>query len=225
MTSGALELVTFDCYGTLIDWRNGIADAFDDAVPGARAIDRDRLFRAYGSAEAEVQTEAYRTYRDVLAEAAARAARALHLGVPASRRYFLAESLPTWQPFPDTNPALRRLASSGFRLGILSNIDDDLLAETLEHLAVPFDVVITAEQLGSYKPRPAHFQSALERVDGQPDRLLHAAESYYHDVRAAESLGIRTVWVNRTGQPLPPGPSPFAEASGLAEAAEHICRV
>ncbi len=223
MSDVTTQLVTFDCYGTLIDWRSGIADAFDEAVPGASKIERDRLFEAYASAEAEVESGPYIPYREVLAAAAARAARLLDLSVPDSRRHFLAESLPSWRPFADTNPALERLVSSGLPLGILSNVDDDLLATTLEQLAVGFDPLITAARVRSYKPEPGHFVAALKYVGRRSDRLLHAAESYYHDVQTAESLGIRTIWVNRTACGLTSGPRPAAEVSDLKEAADWIC--
>ena len=219
------ELVTFDCYGTLIDWRSGIAEAFGEVVPGSREIAREQLFASYAAAEANVESGAYRSYRQVLAEAGCRTAEALGLRVPASRRYFLAESLTSWTPFPDTNPALERLASLGIRLGILSNIDDDLLAGTLEHFTVPFDLLVTAERLRSYKPALAHFKTALKEVDGRVDRLVHAAESYYHDVRPAQPLGIRTVWVNRTALDAPGPVRPWADVRDLAGAAEAIARL
>lgn len=224
MTDVTAGLVTFDCYGTLIDWRSGIAAAFDEAVPGAEKIERNRLLDAYASAEAEVESGPYIPYRDVQAAAAARAARLLDLSVPSSRRHFLAESLPSWRPFADTNPALVRLASAGLRLGILSNVDDDLLARTLEQLDVRFEALITAARVRSYKPAPGHFVAALEQVGRHPDKLLHVAESYYHDIQTAESLGIRTVWVNRTGQDRSSDPHPSAEVSDLTEAADWICR-
>ena len=220
------DLVTFDCYGTLIDWRAGIAAAFDEAVPGAADVPRDRLFAAYATAEAEVEGGPYQPYRRVLVDAAALAAESLGLRVPDARRSFLADSLPSWKPFPDTNPALERLVARRIRLGILSNIDDDLLARTLRHLSVPFDELITAQSVRSYKPGRAHFLEALERVDRVAERIVHTAESYYHDVQAARPLGIRTVWVNRTSQPTPKaGPTPTAEVGDLAEAVTWILQL
>lgn len=223
MSGSPPRLVTFDCYGTLIDWRSGIAAAFDDAVPGAVKIERNRLFTAYAAAEAEIERGDYIPYREVLARAAAHAARDLRLSVPHDRRDFLAASLPSWKPFSDTNAALERLASAGYRLGILSNVDDDLLTATLRQLTVRFAILITAARVRSYKPAAGHFLAALEQVDGRTDRLLHAAESHYHDVRAAQPLGIRTVWVNRTRAPLNEGPQPTVEVHDLAQAAEWIC--
>ena len=184
------ELVTFDCYGTLIDWRSGIAEAFDEAVPGAAELPRDELFDAYARAEAEVEGGPYQPYRQVLERAAAR--------------------------------ALEKIASLGPRLGILSNIDDDLLEGTLEQLSVPFDLLITAAGLRSYKPAPAHFLAAIEACNRRPEAMVHVAESFYHDVRAARPLGIRTLWVNRTGASPMEDVAPSAELVDLAAAADWI---
>ncbi|MEE8595576.1 MAG: haloacid dehalogenase type II [Gemmatimonadota bacterium] len=223
LDSGAMpKLVTFDCYGTLIDWRRGIAGAFDEAVPGAADLPRSELFGAYARAEAEVESGPYQPYRQVLTQAAARAAELLGLRVPNPRRSFLAESLPSWRPFADTNPALERIAALVPRLGILSNIDDDLLEGTLEQLAVPFDLLITAAGLRSYKPASKHFLAAIEACDGRPGAIVHIAESFYHDVMAARPLGIRTLWVNRTAASPVEEVAPSAELRDLAEAADWI---
>jgi 2-haloalkanoic acid dehalogenase type II len=223
LDSGAMpKLVTFDCYGTLIDWRRGIAGAFDEAVPGAADLPRSELFRAYARAEAEVESGSYQPYRQVLTQAAARAAELLGLRVPNPRRSFLAESLPSWRPFADTNPALERIAALVPRLGILSNIDDDLLEGTLEQLAVPFDLLITAAGLRSYKPASKHFLAAIEACDGRRGAIVHVAESFYHDVMAAPPLGIRTLWVNRTAASPVEEVGPLAELRDLAEAADWI---
>ncbi len=181
------DIITFDCYGTLIDWENGIAGAFRDA-----GVDRPReeLLRAYAEAERAVEHERYRPYREVLTESAARIA-----GRDGS---FLAESLPHWQPFPDTNPALERLRGAGYKLGILSNVDDDLLAETRRHFSVDFDLIVTAQQVRSYKPAHGHFLAARAAIGGQ--RWLHAAQSNFHDIAPATALGIPSAWVNRHGQ-------------------------
>ena len=219
---GRPDLVTFDCYGTLIDWRSGIADAFDEAVPGARHIPRDRLFGAYAEAEATVERGPYRPYRQVLEAAARRAAAQLGLRVPSACRFFLAEALPSWPPFPDTAPALERLAGLGLRLGILSNIDDDLLARTLQHFTVSFSPLITAERLRSYKPAPAHFNRAVQVCGGRRDRIVHVAESSFHDIQPARHLGIRAIWVNRTGGPPAGDLRPSTEVGDLGAAAAWI---
>ena len=163
------EVITFDCYGTLIDWESGIRAAFESVnFDGAVAL------RAYREIEPQVERD-YRPYRDVLRETGSRIA-------PAVR---LAESLPAWKPFPDTNAALERLRRAGIRLGILSNVDDDLLAETRKHFTVDFDFVITAQQVRSYKPAHAHFLEARKRIGSA--MWLHAAQSNLQD-DAVESL-------------------------------------
>jgi 2-haloalkanoic acid dehalogenase type II len=219
------DLITFDCYGTLIDWRQGIAEAFRDVLPEAAAVEEAHLFDAYERAEAEVEGGSYRPYREVLAAAAARVAELLGWQIPVGRDFFLAESLPAWRPFADTNPSLERLASMGYRLGILSNIDDDLLAGTLRRLSVPFDLVVTAQSVGSYKPSTAHFRRALEEVGGRPERLLHVAESYHHDVGAARPLGIPVIWVNRQGRAATGDVRPTVEVRDLPEAVDWIARL
>ena len=198
------EVITFDCYGTLIDWESGIRAAFESAgIDGAAAL------RRYAEVEPQVEGEAYRSYRDVLRETASRIAPGANL----------AESLPSWKPFPDTNPALQRLRRAGIRLGILSNVDDDLIAETRKHFTVDFDFVITAQQVRSYKPAHAHFLEARKRIGSA--MWLHAAQSNLHDIVPANQLGIANAWINRHHQsPLPSGTPTyeFASLTGLADA-------
>src|SRR5438105_5196577 len=129
------DVITFDCYGTLIDWESGIHAAFESV-----GVNGDEALRRYAEIEPQIERE-YRPYRDVLQETASRIAAGVDL----------AASLPSWKPFPDTNPALERLRRAGTRLGILSNVDDDLLGATRKHFTVDFDVIITAQQVRSYK--------------------------------------------------------------------------
>ncbi|MFQ5849505.1 MAG: HAD-IA family hydrolase [Candidatus Binatia bacterium] len=197
------DLITFDCYGTLIDWETGIYEAFrDEAAKDGIELERERVIAAYAAAEAQVEGKEFISYRRVLCEAARRSASTLGWEITEERAAFLARSLPGWRPFPDTNPALERLGS-GFHLGILSNADDELLAETMLHLTVPFDLIVTAEQVQSYKPRRAHFNEAMRRKGTA--RWLHAGQSYFHDVRPALELGIPIAWINRKSKPMPGG--------------------
>jgi 2-haloacid dehalogenase/putative hydrolase of the HAD superfamily len=200
------DVVTFDCYGTLIDWDGGIAGAFAKAVAetGGR-LDPHQVFDSYEKIEASVEAERYRSYRDVLTESTRRVARQLGWALPEARAGFLAESLPFWIPFTDTNASLERLFRAGYQLGILSNVDDDLLAGTRKHFTVPFDLIVTAQQVGSYKPADGHFVAARERIGGR--RWLHAAQSHFHDVTPARRQGVPTAWINRKrlvrGEPRP----------------------
>lgn len=207
------DIITFDCYGTLIDWKSGIRDAF------ARAgLDADAALDAYSRVEPAVQSETYRRYRDVLTATAMRVAEALHQ--PIKDGSFLAESLPTWRPFDDTNPALERMHDAGIKIGILSNIDDDLLAETMKHFTVGIDLVVTAQQVRSYKPGHAHFTVARERIGNA--RWLHAAQSNFHDIVPTNQLGIDNAWINRHGDRVLKGGRPKFEYRNLTALAAAL---
>jgi 2-haloalkanoic acid dehalogenase type II len=201
------DVITFDCYGTLIDWESGIRAAFESVGVGG-----DEALRAYAEIERKVESGPYRSYREVLTETASRIA----TEVDGS---FLADALPSWKPFADTNPALQRLRGAGIRLGILSNVDDDLLAETRQHFTADFDLIITAQQVRSYKPGHAHFNEARKRIGNA--RWLHAAQSNFHDIVPTNALGISNAWINRHGEaPLPNGTPRhhFANLTQLADA-------
>ena len=195
------DIITFDCYGTLIDWRSGITQSFSRIARLAGvAIDHEEVLREYARYERQIEGQPYRSYRDVLTQASALAATSLGLPVPPAERGFLADSLPDWLPFDDTNAALQQLRAAGIGLGILSNVDDDLLTETRKHFTVDFDLVITAQQVRSYKPGEAHFLAARERIGSA--RWLHAAQSYFHDMIPTKSLGIPNAWINRQHEPM-----------------------
>ncbi len=192
------EFVTFDCYGTLIDWESGIRRAFKQALEGTRlsATQERELFELYQEEEKRIEGEMpYRKYGEVLALAASAAARKFGKTLPEKLSTILAEQLPSWSPFPDTNPALERLGTE-YTLGILSNVDDALLAGTLKHFTVPFDLVVTAERVRSYKPGTEHFEEA-RRIIGADRGWLHVAASLYHDIEPASRLGIAAAWINR----------------------------
>jgi 2-haloalkanoic acid dehalogenase type II len=215
------DVITFDCYGTLIDWESGISEAFlRAAASDGVTLDRDEVLRAYEETEPRVEAERYRSYRDILHETATRVAHILGWEIEGDRAGFLAESLSSWQPFPDTNPALERLVAGGCRLGLLSNIDDDLLAATRERFTVKFNIVITAQQVRSYKPGHAHFLTARELIG--PSRWLHAAQSNFHDIVPANALGIDNAWINRRGQTALPGGSPTYELGDLTRLADAM---
>lgn len=216
------DIITFDCYGTLIDWESGIAGAFLHAAAAAGVtLSREDILREYGDTERRVESEGYRSYRRVLQETATRVAKALGWPLAREDAGFLADSLPSWPPFADTNIALKRLAAAGCRLGILSNIDDDLIAETRKHFRVEFELVVTAQQVRSYKPGPAHFTTAREHIGNA--RWLHAAESNFHDIVPANALGIHTAWINRRRQQPLPGGRPTYSCDDLTHLADAIC--
>ena len=204
------DIVTFDCYGTLIDWESGMREAFKQA-----GLTADDALRAYAQLEPEVERETYRRYEDVLA-AVARAV-SEKLGQPLADTKFLAESLPSWVPFPDTNAALKKMHDAGIRLGILSNIDDAMLTETRKHFNVEFDVIVTAQQVRSYKPGAPHFVTAREHIGDA--RWLHAAQSNFHDIVPTNKMGIDNAWINRKNEKALPGGKPKYEFRDLSELA------
>jgi len=213
--------VTFDCYGTLIDWDRGIADAF---VAAAREdgvdLDRRRVLDLYRRFEPDVEDETYRPYREVLGETALRVAEELGWKLDRERSGFLAASLPGWPPFPDTVAALARLRAAGMRLGILSNVDDDLLHATVESFPIRFELLITAEQVRTYKPAPGHFIAARGRIGDL--QWLHAAQSWFHDVEPACELEIPVAWINRNGEPRSGDAEPRYELRTLSELVDRL---
>ena len=217
------DVITFDCYGTLIDWEAGIGRAFVEAARAdGMGLTPATVLAVYHEVEPAVQAEAYRSYRVVLTEAARRVAAKLGWRLDEGRARFLPESLPDWPPFVDTNPALARLAAAGYRLGILSNVDDDLLAGTRRHFTVDFDpdLVVTAQQVGAYKPARPHFDTARQRISGR--RWLHAAQSYFHDVVPARAFATPVAWINRKGERAGAAGRPDREFRTLAELADWL---
>ncbi|MGD0790356.1 MAG: haloacid dehalogenase type II [Terriglobales bacterium] len=189
--------ISFDCYGTLIDWESGILPVLRTVLANhGQSLPDAAILELYGEFEAEAESGPYQSYRDVLQSVVRAFAERLNFKASSAEVHSLHESVRAWSPFPDTLPALRELQER-YKLVVISNIDDDLFAETRKHLDVEFDGVITAEEARSYKPSINNFQMALRTLAISPDRLLHAAQSIYHDVVPARSLGISTVWVNR----------------------------
>ena len=207
------DLLTFDCYGTLVDWEAGIIAAVQrvGAAHGASPTEA-AILAAFGAAEHIVQAERYRTYREVLALTLDRMGHALGFGPTSAECDAFAASVGDWPPFPDTVDALARLATR-YRLGIVSNVDDDLFARTARHLRTDFDWIVTAEQVGSYKPAPAHFKEMAMRSGIPVDRTLHIAQSLFHDIAPANALGYATVHVDRPSRAGETGATPPADAS------------
>lgn len=224
------EILIFDCYGTLINWEDGILRCLHPIL-AAHGKDRNdvTILQLYGDFEASAEQEEYCSYREVLQSVARQFG--AHLGfAPTDREVSaLPESLPHWKPWPDTVSALRELRSR-FRLAIVSNVDDDLFAATEPQLGVKFDQVTTAQQARAYKPSLKVFELALSRVGAPRHRILHVGQSLYHDVLPAQSLGLATVWVNRPSARAGVGAVKGAEAhpdlqvSSLAQLAAACAR-
>ena len=191
------EFLTFDCYGTLIDWENGILPVLRRILAGnGKTADDATLLRLYGDFEQRAEAGSYQCYRQVLASVIAQFGNEFGFAPTPEESASLAASLPAWKPWPDTVSALQ-LLKTRFRLAILSNIDDDLFASTRPQLGIDFDAVITAQQARAYKPSLKIFELALNGIETPAHRVLHVGQSIYHDVIPAQSLGLATVWVNR----------------------------
>lgn len=208
----SFQVVTFDCYGTLIDWETGIFGALRPILTAhGQTITDAELLELYSELEAKAEQGEFRLYREVLQSVARGFGEHLGFTPSQSEVQSLPESLADWLPFADTVAALRKLKSR-YRLAIISNVDDDLFAATAHRLEAPFDQVITAQQARAYKPSLHIFKMAQERIGVKPNQWLHVAQSVYHDVVPAKSLGIATVWVNR------PSSRPGAGAAKAASA-------
>jgi 2-haloacid dehalogenase len=203
--------VTFDCYGTLIDWNTGIGDELERLWGAA---DRERLLARYHELEPEVEADEYRSYAEVLTLTLERLAQDVGYGIPESESGALARSLPDWPAFPEVREALEELRRRGWRLAILSNSDRDLIAASQRTLGVPFDITVVAEDIGSYKPAHGHWERFFELTSAARDAHAHVAASLFHDVAPARELGLTTVWINRLAED--PDPEPAAELPDLA---------
>ncbi len=194
MNAESVRLITFDCYGTLIDWEIGMLTSLRPLL-GSDVSDA-QILEWYGEIEAELETGPYLRYRDVLTRIAQELGRRTSVEVSQRAAAEFAQSLVMWEPFPDTVASLQAL-SKQFHLGIISNVDDDLFAETRKKLGVDFAVVVTAQQLQSYKPSLRNFEEMMRRSGVPKENIVHAGQSVYHDVMPARQLGLRSVWVDR----------------------------
>ena len=210
---GAFDALTFDCYGTLIDWEACILAALR-SIPALATLDGEALLDEYANAEASLEAGPYRRYREVSGEAMAAVARAHGAEPTAHDIARLGGSVVDWPAFDDSHDALVRLQTR-FRLGVLTNCDDDLFAASNARLGVAFDWIVTAQQVGSYKPDERNFAALVERLGagGVPKpRILHVAQSLFHDHAPAQRLGFRSVWIDRRHDRPGGGATPPADA-------------
>ena len=216
-----VRLLTFDCYGTLVDWERGFIGAFARHVcPDYFVGQLSDVVEAWEAIQFELLAGEYRPYREILEESARRTVTRLELPQP-DRWDFLVEQMGCHECFPDTRAALERLASRA-PLWLLSNIDDDIMRETLKVLDSPIADTVTAEQVKSYKPAPAHFETALQRSGLVPEQILHVAFGFKYDIVPAARLGFRTAWINRAGDARPAEPTPDIELGDLRSLAELL---
>ena len=227
--SGRVSVATFDCYGTLVDWEGGLgtslyshalASGIEDPPAGRRLRER------WEEIQFEVITGDYRPYREVLNESSRLLCHELGWPWSDADGESLLHAMQSWQPFPDTIPALQRAKAAGMRLAILSNTDRAIIAHTLRQLEpIEFDEVIVAEDVRSYKPAPPHFARAREMLGVDPGEVLHVAFGFRYDIAPAQAAGFSGAWVNRHGESKPGGATPDYEWRnlwGLAELAESL---
>jgi 2-haloacid dehalogenase len=209
----AFDVLTFDCYGTLIDWERGLLAAMRRVLDahGVQATDDDLLER-YARQEAGLEDGPYLRYREVLARGLAGVAGELGVTPTSEELATFGGSVADWPAFPDSAAALGRLKAR-YTLVVITNCDDDLFAASNRQLDVEFDHVITAEQAGSYKPNHRNFAIAFERINEPRERILHVAQSLFHDHVPAKALGLPTVWVNRRHDQPGSGATPPAEVT------------
>ena len=205
---------TFDCYGTLIDWNAGIRAVLATVFGEERA---DVQLERYHDVEPALEADGTRTYREVMTEAMR------ELGATDEDAGALAESLPSWEPFPEVRDALARARDGGWKLAVLSNTDRDFIDASLECIGVPFELAIVASEIGSYKPNHSHWLRFFDETAASRDHHVHVAQSHVHDVVPATQLGLRTIWINRRGETGEPPPTrELPDLSRLAETLDEL---
>lgn len=217
-----IRALTFDCYGTLIDWLGGVGNAVA-AMPTLASCDLRQLIQDRGQAELEIEAGEYRPYSEVLIASLAMAARAQGVEPEYEELQLLPASMPKWLPFDESVEQLARL-SERYTLAILSNVETAVLEASVQALKAPFGALITAEQLRSYKPAHAHFIEAPRRLGLEQREILHVAQSLVHDIVPAGALGYQTVWVNRLGEALPADVRPSAVVTNLRELGDLLLK-
>ena len=211
---------TFDCYGTLIDWNGGIAGVLERLFGAERTPD---LLARYHRLEPEVQAETYRSYAEVLTLTLERLVSETGLSIPEGESRALVHSLPEWPVFPEVPETLEELRRRGWNLAILSNTDHALISESEKSLGVPFDLVVTAEDVGSYKPAHGHWNRFFELTTADREHHVHVGASLFHDVAPARELGLKIIWINRLGEEPDPEPDrELPDLSGLPDALDEL---
>jgi 2-haloacid dehalogenase len=211
---------TFDCYGTLIDWSAGIGSVLERLWGVEQA---PRLLERYHELEPEVEAEEYRSYGEVLTLTLERIAEEVGYGIPEGESGALAQSLPEWPPFPEVPDALRELRRRGWNLVILSNSDRRLIVESEKRIGVPFDLLVVAEDVQSYKPGHPHWERFFELTTADKNHHVHVAASLFHDIAPARELGLRSVWINRLGEQADPEPDrELTDLSALPDTLDEL---
>jgi 2-haloacid dehalogenase len=212
--------VSFDCYGTLVDWNTGISTELARLFGAA---DAPRLLVRYHELEPELEADGTRSYRQVLTDALALIAAEEELALATGEEDALARSLPTWPPFAEVPVALQELRADGWKLAILSNSDPDLIGASQHALGIEADLTVVAGEIGSFKPAPAHWRVFFERSGADPARHVHVAASLFHDIAPCRELGLPSVWINRLAERPDPEPTrELPDLAGLAPTLEEL---
>ncbi len=217
-----ITFVTFDVYGGLIDWEDGAYQAFKkEADRDGFSVDKDEVVPLFISHQREIMGGSYELYAEVLRRTAIAVAKDLGWALEPSRAQFLPDSVMRWKPFKETMPVIKK-ANAKKKLGLISNVDDKLLGQTRRHFGIDFELVVTAQQVRSYKPDPAHFKECERRM-GTKKGWVHIGSSYYHDIEPCLKQKVPVIWVNRHGEALESGAKkPTEEVANLKEALKLI---
>jgi len=216
----SISCLTFDCYGTLVDWESGIKSELKDILyeKGSR-VNVDELYKTREDLEFDLIQSDYRSYREILALSLKEAFSQHRIPYSNTDGARLVESVSRWPVFQDTKPTLERLAKK-YRMSIISNVDNDIIGKTRDRIGVRFDVIVTAEDAHAYKPSIRPFQIALQRLGSKAAQVLHVSSGFRYDVPPAHELGFRTAWINRKKEKMPSGLKPDLQFSSLEAFAE-----
>jgi 2-haloacid dehalogenase len=218
--ANAARWATFDCYGTLIDWNLGIRTELERIFGVEQA---PRLLARYHELEPEIESEQFRSYREVLILTLERLAQDEQIQIPEGEAGALANALPSWPPFPEVPTALAELRARGWMLALLSNTDRDLIAASQRQLGVPVDLAVVAGDIQSYKPAHGHWEHFFEATTAAKERHVHVAASLFHDIAPARELGLRSVWINRLDEQAGPEPDrELPDLSGLPDVLDEL---
>jgi 2-haloacid dehalogenase len=212
---------TFDCYGTLVDWLGGMRTELERLFGVEHA---DELLDRYHELEPEIQAASPGlSYREVLTIGVERLADERRMALPEGEASALARSLPEWPVFPEVPASLEEARRRGWRLGVLSNTDRDLLDASMVAIGIAFHPTVVASEIGSYKPAHRHWEVFRQLTGAGPERHIHVAQSLRHDIAPATELGLRTIWINRLGEPADSRPvTTLSDVSALPDALDEL---
>ncbi len=210
------KYITFDCYGTLIDWEGSLHSVFQKYADNKNIkLNMDGLTQRYIKIEYEIEQEQYRKYKEVLKIATKRLFKEEGFEISDENTDILVNSIHKWPPFNETRQILSTLKNKGYKLMILSNIDEDIISESIKLIGINFDGIITAEKVKSYKPAYKHWQEMLKQFNAVKEEVIHVAASYIHDIIPAKEQSFNTIWINRNNEKITAAIKPDLELTNL----------